>query len=154
MTAPSNVGTEVSPSPFVKAVVSLVRAEDRYGLWEKKTDEVLLKPFIVTKEARRAIPVVGDPTPEMVARVEQFYRAACLRIEQRTRLMASAVVSLNHEGFGRIVLVVGSLVVFSKSQRDVHRFGFESLDALEAAGDKIVEQAVKAIETFPEVARA
>jgi hypothetical protein len=36
----------------------------------------------------------------------------------------------------------------------VHRFGFESLEVLDAEGEKAVEQAVKSIESFPEVARA
>lgn len=140
--------------PFVKALVSLVRAEDRYGAWENRADVDLLKAFVITKEARRAIPIVGDPSPEVLARVEQLYKAVCFRIEQRTTLMASPVLALNHEGFGRVVVVVGRLVAFSKSLRDVHRFGFESLDALDAEGEKTVAQAVKSIDSFPEVARA
>lgn len=140
--------------PFVKALLSLVRAEDRYGAWENRPDVEVLKAFVVTKEARRAMPIVGDPTPEVLARVEQFYKAVCFRIEQRTTLMASPIQSINHEGFGRVVVVAGKLVAFSKSLRDVHRFGFESLEVLDAEGEKAVEQAVKSIESFPEVARA
>jgi probable nitrogen fixation protein len=140
--------------PFLKALVALVRAEDRYGAWENRADDELLKAFIVTKEARRAIPIIGDPSAEVLARVEQFYKAVCFRIEQRTGLMASPVLALNHEGFGRVVVQVGKLVAFAKSLRDVHRFGSESAEALDAEGEKAVEQAVQNIERFPEVARA
>jgi probable nitrogen fixation protein len=140
--------------PFLKGLVSLVRAEDRYGAWERKADADLIAPFVVTREARRAIPIVGDPSPEVLARVEQFYKAVCSRIEQRTGLMASPVMALNHEGFGRLVLTVGKLVAFGKTLRDVHRFGFETLEALEAEGEKVAEQAVQTIDTFPEAARA
>jgi probable nitrogen fixation protein len=68
--------------------------------------------------------------------------------------MASPVMALSHEGFGRVVLTAGKLVVLAKTLRDVHRFGFEDLAALEAEGEKAVELAVKTIEAFPEVARA
>ena len=145
--------TAPAPAPFQKALVALVRAEDRHGLSEKHPDGKLLLPFVLGKEARRAIPIVGDPGPQVLARVEQFYKAACYRIEQRSGLMASPVLALNHEGFGRLVLLVGKLVAYSRTLRDVHRFGFESLAALEAEGEKVVAQALATIEAFPAAAR-
>ena len=47
-------------------------------------------------------------------------------------------MKVSHEGFGRVVLIAGRLVVFAKSLRDVHRFGFESLEKLAAEGAKVV----------------
>ena len=140
--------------PFVKALVALVRAEDRYGAWEQRSDVELLGPFVVSREARKTIPIVGDPSAEVLARVEQFYKAVCTRIEQRSTLMASPVLALNHEGFGRLVVVVGKLVAFARTLRDVHRFGFEDLSTLEAEGEEFVEQAVQTIDAYAEVARA
>ena len=46
-----------------KTLVSLIRAEDTYGAWEGKSDDILLRPFILTKEERRLIPIIGDPDP-------------------------------------------------------------------------------------------
>jgi len=40
--------------PFLATLVRLLRAEDTYGAWEGKSDEQLLRPFVVTKEERRA----------------------------------------------------------------------------------------------------
>lgn len=139
--------------PFAKVVVSILRAEDSYGTWEHRSDADLLREFIVTKEERRQIPIIGDPDPDTLARVEQFYRAVGLRIEQRTGLMASPMMKMSHEGFGRVMLTVGRLVVFVKTLRDVHRFGFPTLADLDAAGEKAVASAVADIERFPEVAR-
>jgi probable nitrogen fixation protein len=68
--------------------------------------------------------------------------------------MASPMMKMSHEGFGRVVLTSGKLVVFAKSVRDAHRFGFESLDALAKDGDKAVDQAIATINEFPAVARA
>lgn len=139
--------------PFVRTMVGLVRAEDSYGTWEHKSDEELLEEFIITKAERRLIPIIGDPDPDTLHRVEQYYRAVALRIEQRTGLMASPMMTMSHEGFGRVILVVGSLVAFAKTLRDVHRFGFESLAKMDEQGEKAVAKAVETIEMFPEAAR-
>ncbi len=48
----------------------------------------------------------------------------------------------------------GKLVVLSKHLRDVHRFGFETLEKLAAEGDKQVAAALATINTYPEVAKA
>jgi probable nitrogen fixation protein len=141
-------------SPFVKALVRLIRAEDSYGAWDRKLDGDLLAPFVVTKEARRTIPVIGDPDPDTLHRVDQFYQAVALAVEQQTGLMASPMMTMSHEGFGRVVLTVGKLVAYARTLRDVHRFGFDGLAALAREGEKVRDQAVSAIDTYPEIARA
>jgi probable nitrogen fixation protein len=146
--------TDLQAIPFVKTLISIVRAEDSHGVWEKRSDASLLKDFIITKAERRSMPIIGDPDPEVLQRVEQFYRAVGLRIEQRTGCMSSPMMKMSHEGFGRMILTTGKLVAYAKSLRDVHRFGFESFEDLAAQGEKIVDQAVASIEQFPEVAKA
>ena len=137
---------------FLKTLVSLIRAEDTYGAWEGKSDDILLRPFILTKEERRLIPIIGDPDPDTITRIEQFYKAVGLTIEKRTKLMATPLMKMSHEGFGRIVLLTGRLVVLSKHMRDIHRYGFPSIEALAAEGTKFVTEAVALIEEHRVVA--
>ena len=137
---------------FVKTLVLLFRAEDSYGAWEGKPDEALLAPFVLDKEARAAIPIIGDPDPDTLWRLELFYKAVGLMVEKQTGLMASPMMKMSHEGFGRMILTTGRLVVVSKSLRDVHRFGFPTIGKLAADGAKLVEDAVELIRTYPEVA--
>ncbi|MER9756158.1 NifX-associated nitrogen fixation protein [Mesorhizobium sp. M0166] len=141
-------------TPFVKCLVRLVRAHDPHGSWEAKSDAELLGDFIITKEHRRAIPIIGDPDPDVLWRLEMFYTAVGLAIEERSGLMASPMMEMSHEGFGRVLLTAGRLVVLSKTLRDVHRFGFETFWKLAAAGTKLAGDATAAIEAHPEVARA
>jgi probable nitrogen fixation protein len=152
--AADNPESLVQSDPFLKTLVSIIRASDSYGAWDKKTDPMLLQDFVVDKAARRALPLIGDPDPEVLARVEQFYRAVGLRIEQRTGLMSSPMMSMSHEGFGRVILTTGKLVAFAKTLRDVHRFGFDTLAALGVEGEKVVAQAVENVEQYNEVAHA
>lgn len=83
-----------------------------------------------------------------------FYTSVGLAIEERCGLMASPIMELSHEGFGRVLFTAGRLVALSKTLRDVHRFGFETFRKLAQAGTKLVGDAIATIETYPEVARA
>jgi probable nitrogen fixation protein len=67
--------------------------------------------------------------------------------------MASPVLTVNHEGFGRILLTAGRLVVLSKTLRDVHRFGFDNLQKLAEAGTGLVDNGLTTIKTYSDVAR-
>lgn len=141
-------------TPFLQTLVRLLRAQDSYGAWEKKSDVELLQDYVVTREQRRAMPILGDPDPDILWRVEQYYGAIGLCIEQETGLVASPMMSMHHEGFGRAILTAGRLVVLSKMHRDLHRFGFDSLSALAADGTKQVSAGAEMIRKYPDVANA
>jgi probable nitrogen fixation protein len=142
------------PEPFLEALASLIRAEDAQAGREEATGADRLRPFILTKEARREIPIIGDPDPETLHKVELFYRAVALLVEKRSGLAVPLMMKMSHEGFGRVVLTAGKLVVFAKSLRDVHRFGYERFDALAREGEKAVAQALTTIAAYTAVARA
>lgn len=142
----------VAELPFIKELIKVWRAQDTHGAWEGKSDLELLAPYIIDKEARRALPIIGDPDPETIWRLELFFNAVCLRIERATRVMISPMLKMSHEGFGRMVLIGGRLIVVNKQLRDVHRFGFDSFEKLAAEGDKYVQAGVEMIEKFPAVA--
>jgi probable nitrogen fixation protein len=140
-------------SPFIKELIKVWRAQDTHGAWEGKTDLVLLEPYILDKEARRALPIVGDPDPETIWRLELFFNAVALSIERATGVMVSPMMKMSHEGFGRMVLIGGRLIVVNKQLRDVHRFGFDNLGKLAEEGTKYVKSGVEMIEKFQDVAK-
>src|SRR5208337_2164728 len=131
---------------FIKELIKQWRAQDTHGSWDKKSDLDLLAPYIITKEMRREIPIMGDPDPETLWRLELFYNAVGLAIERATGVMVSPMMKLSHEGFGRMILTAGRLIVVNKHLRDVHRFGFETYEKLAAEGDKFVAAGVEMIE--------
>ena len=137
---------------YRESLVKLMRAHDAYGAWEKKSDEDILQGFVLTKEQRRAIPVIGEPDSKVLWRIEVFYTAVSYAVTRRTGLDATPIVKLSGEGFGRVVITVGRLVVLSRALRDVHRFGFDSTNALTSAGESMVAESLDAIERFPTVA--
>ena len=141
-------------APFVKELIKIWRAQDSHGAWEGKSDLSLLEPYILDKDARRALPIIGDPDPETIWRMELFFNAVALSIERATGVMISPMLKMSHEGFGRMVLIGGRLIVVNKQLRDVHRFGFDSLKVLADEGEKNVDKSLANIEEFPQVANA
>jgi len=146
VTAPATLG-------FLQELIKQWRAQDLHGSWDKKSDFDLLEPYILTKEKRRELPMMSDPDPDTLWRMELFYNAIGLTIERATGVMVSPIIKLHHEGFGRLVLTAGRLVVVNKYLRDVHRFGFETLEKLEAEGEMLSVAGVEWIRKYSEVAR-
>lgn len=152
--------TTLTPAPetaletvFLKELVKQWRAQDTHGAWEGKSDLDLLEPYVIDKEKRKTLPLMGDPDPETLWRMELFYNAVGLCVERETGIMTSPLMKLHHEGFGRLVLTSGRLIVINKHLRDVHRFGFPTVEAIAAEGTKLVAMAVEMIAKFPEAAR-
>ncbi|AFL54964.1 MULTISPECIES: NifX-associated nitrogen fixation protein [Sinorhizobium/Ensifer group] len=141
-------------TPFMKCLARLVRAQDSYGLWRDKCDAELLANFTVTEEQRRAIPVIGDPEPDVLLRLDLFYAAVGVAIEERSGLLISRTLEISDEGIGRVLFTTRRLVVLSKTLRDAHRFGFNTLGKCAKTGTKLVKDAIKSIEAYPDVARA
>jgi probable nitrogen fixation protein len=147
-------GGEITDGPFLKQLATVIGAEDSDGTWDEKSDAEIMAEFIVTCEERQDIPIIGDPDPDVMSRIGKLYDAIGLMIEKETGCMANQMQKMSHEGFGRIVLIAGNLVVVSKHLRDVHRFGFETYAKLAKAGEKLMGDAVATIEKFPDAARA
>jgi probable nitrogen fixation protein len=139
-------------TPFVKELIRQWRAQDAHGAWDGKSDLDLLDPYILDREKRRQMPIIGDPDPETLWRLELFYNAAGLVIERETGIMVAPMMKMHHEGFGRLILTAGRLIVYNKHLRDVHRFGFDSLEKLDQEGAKLVASAAEMIRRFPDVA--
>ncbi|MDD5298117.1 MAG: NifX-associated nitrogen fixation protein [Rhodocyclaceae bacterium] len=137
---------------FIKEMVRQMRALDTYGSYNGWTPEKILDPYVLTKERKAKIPLIGDPDEETLARVKAFYNAVAVLIEKECGLMAVPMVHLTHEGFGRVLITVGKLVALDRTLRDVHRFGFESLSKMKTEADKMLTVAIGRIGEYPVVA--
>ncbi len=137
---------------FIQEMVKQMRAIDSYGTYDGWPAERILAPYVVTKEQRRAIPVIGDPDEILLSRIKAFYNAIASLVEKECGLMAVPMINITHEGFGRAVITVGKLVVMDKTLRDVHRYGYESLSKMKDEADKLLAVALEIVGKHPEVA--
>ncbi|MBB4286864.1 NifX-associated nitrogen fixation protein [Roseospira goensis] len=139
---------------FLPELAALIRAGDCCGLWEGKSDARLLGGYVVTRDQRRAIPILGEPDPRVLRRLHTYYQAVGTAIGRHTGHVATPLVDLSDEGFGRVVLIAGRLVAVARPLRDVHRFGFDDLAALDAAGAALVEEGAAMIAGHPALVAA
>ena len=146
-----NAALVIDSSLFLKAIVQQIRANDPYGTYRNWADELLLKPYILSKKERREIPVEGDVDPITLGRILAFYRAIAARIEEETGQLSQVVVDLSHEGFGWALIFSGRLILVCKTLRDAQRFGFDSLEKLNAEGEKLVQKGIDLARKYPEV---
>ncbi|MCX9154689.1 NifX-associated nitrogen fixation protein [Niveibacterium sp. 24ML] len=137
---------------FMREMLRQMRALDSYGVHDGKTAEQLLGPFVLTKEARAAIPVLGDPDEVALSRIRAFYNAIAVLIEKECGSMAVPLVHLSHEGFGRVLITVGRLVALDRRLRDVHRFGFDSFSKMKTEADTQLALAIELVGRHPDVA--
>ena len=142
----------VLTTDFAKEMVRQMRAIDSYGAFDTWTPAQILEPFVLTKEKKREIPIIGDPDEVIIARLKVFYNAIASLIEKECGLMAVPVLNLTHEGFGRALITVGKLLVMDRTLRDVHRFGFPSLSKMKDEADKVLSVALNLIGSYPQVA--
>ena len=78
---------------FIKEMARQMRALDTYGTYQGWTVEKILDPYIMTKERKAEIPLVGDPDDVTISRVKAFYNAIAVMIEKECKLLAVPVVS-------------------------------------------------------------
>lgn len=144
----------VAEAPFLQALVQQVRANDHYGVYRSWTDELVLAPFVVSKEKKRSISVDGDVDPTTQLRILCFYRAIAALVEKETGKLCQVVMDMSHEGFGWAIVWTGRLIVVNRTLRDAQRFGFDSLEKVAAQGEKLLKSALETLEKYPGAADA
>ena len=153
-TETANVAADdpILKTDFGIEMIRQMRAIDPYGTYDNLSPAEILEPFILSKEQKRDLPVIGDPDEIVIARIKVFYNAISAMIEKECGLMATPLVNLTHEGFGRALITVGKLVVMDRSLRDVHRFSFPSLGKMKDEADKVLSVALSLIGAHSDVA--
>ena len=155
MSSITAVATSADPileTDFIREMLRQMRALDSYGQYDGKPVASLLEPFVLSKERKAEIPVIGDPDEITLACIKAFYNGIAVMIEKECGLMAVTLVHLSHEGLGRVLITVGKLVVLDRTLRDAHRFGFDSLSKMKHEADKHLAVALEIIGKFPDVA--
>lgn len=141
-------------SSFLQALATQIRSQDPYGIYRSWSDDLLLKPYILTKEEKRKIPVDQPVDPVTKGRIVYFYGAIAGQIEKESNRLMQVVVNLNEEGFGWALVFSGKLLVVTRTIRDAQRFGFTSLEQMAEEGEKAIRSGIDLTKRFPEVTQA
>jgi probable nitrogen fixation protein len=133
---------------FLGELVRRLRAIGGVDAWDGRSDAEVLAPLIRDRKA----PDGAELDPEVYLRIQLFYEAVAAVIESRSGVPCVPMLRMYQEGFGRVVVIAGRLVVVTRSLGDAARFGFESVDKLIDAGERLVRSGVEMIARFADVA--
>ncbi|MEM1172387.1 MAG: NifX-associated nitrogen fixation protein [Cyanobacteria bacterium P01_H01_bin.35] len=145
--------TDIYSAPFIQELVRSIQAQDSYGVYKSWSSELILKPYIVSKQQKRQIPTDNEVDPMTLARIKLFYNAIATCIELETNQIMQVVISINHEGFGWALVFCGRLLVVSRTLRDAQRYGFTSLEKLEEEGEKMAKAGIELVKKYKEVCK-
>jgi probable nitrogen fixation protein len=87
------MSTETNPifeADFIREMVRQMRAVDTYGIYNGWSAEKILDPFVLTKEKKAEIPLVGAPDEETISHVKCLYNAISVLIEKECKLIGRA----------------------------------------------------------------
>ena len=147
-----NSNDPILDSDFIREMVRQMRALDTYGSCDDQSAAEIMESFILTREMKRELPLIGDPDEIIISRVKAFYNAISALIEQECGLMATPLINLSYEGFGRVIITVGKLVVLDRNLRDVHRFGFQNLSKMKDEADRMLSVAIEIVGKYSDAA--
>ncbi|MDR2341766.1 MAG: NifX-associated nitrogen fixation protein [Campylobacteraceae bacterium] len=134
---------------FLDTLAVQVRAQDKYDVWARKSDEELLtKKYIKTKENLKKIPLIADISDVQISDIRLIFQALSLAFEEKTGEMGTVVMEMNHEGFGRAVVLADKIVVVNKFFKEAHKFGYRSIEDLADEGSKMLKSAIETYEKF------
>lgn len=134
---------------FIETLIGQVRALDQFGTWANKADEeILTEKYVKTKEDLKNIPVIADIDEMQIQDIRLVYQAIALAFEKETGVMCSVVMEMNHEGFGRAVVIADKIVIVNKFFKDAHRYSFRTYEKLIQEGDKMLANALKIYQEY------
>lgn len=134
---------------YVDTLIGQIRALDQFGTWVNKSDEdLLIEKYVKSKEDLKNIPIIADIDEMQIQDIRLIYQAVALAFEKITGVMCSVVMEMSHEGFGRVVVYTGNIVLCTKSFKDAHRFSFRELEKLEEEGEKLLTKACDIYEKY------
>ena len=145
--------SNIYSAPFIKELIRAVEAQDSYGVYKSWSPELILKPYIVSKQEKRQISTDEEVNPMTLARIKLFYNAIATSIELETNEIMQVVVNINHEGFGWALVFCGRLLVVARTLRDAQRFGFTSLEKMEDEGEKMAKAGIELGKKYKEVCK-
>ncbi|WP_022850361.1 DUF269 domain-containing protein [Limisalsivibrio acetivorans] len=135
-----------SQSEYLQTLAKKLRSFDTFGTWKRLSDERILEKYVLSREDKKKISTSGAVKTEKMFYIRMFYEASAQLIEMKTGLMCIAVADINHEGFGRVLIVTGDYILSQRVLRNAHKFGFESLEEMMFEGEGIAAEAVQKAE--------
>lgn len=140
-------------SSFLANLAQVIQANDLTGVYRSLSPQQKVEVvFIPNAEDKGKLAECGIIPENLKEHISCFFQAVAFSVEQQTGIMASSIIELNDEGFGRGMVYCGKLIALNKSIRGSQQFLFQNLEKLEKVGQAFIEEAVMWIHKYKEIA--
>lgn len=140
-------------STFLKNLNQVIQSNDFTGAYRNLTvQQIIESAFMMSAEEKEKIAECGIIPQKLKEQISFLFQAVAFSVEQKTGIMASSIVELNEEGFGRGMVYCGKLIALNKSVRGSQQFIFQNLEKLDKVGRLFIEEAVMWVGKYKEIA--
>lgn len=127
---------------FTKALVAQLRAIDTYNHWGRMSDEELIDKKYIKKKGSGATANCHIKDEQALFNIKMFFQTIATEFERETGELSNVMMEFSDEGFGRVVVIAGKIVIVDKSIRDANSYGFKTVEKLEIEGAKMYQKAL------------
>lgn len=128
---------------FTKALVAQLRAIDTYNHWGRMSDDELIdKKYIKKKGQAGAAADCHIRDEQALFNIKMFFQTIATEFERETGELSNVMMEFSDEGFGRVVVIAGKVVIADKTIRDANNYGFKTREKLENEGTKMYQKAL------------
>ncbi|ADR18592.1 DUF269 domain-containing protein [Calditerrivibrio nitroreducens] len=131
-----------------ESILNKIKAMDTFGTYKRLSDgEILMRYF--RKKSVSIEESLGDISEEGIFKIRLFYESVAYFLEKNIGIEINICADISREGFGKIVIYSGDKIINIFHLRNLHRFGFNSIDEIDSYGDEIL---FKLKDIYPEIA--
>lgn len=144
------------PLSVEACICSILDAHDRFGLLARKSrEEKLRRHFLLERgpeETKGGPALCGVDAGPVRRQAEIFFRAVAMSLDMRIGVPVCSIVELDAEGFGRVVVYSGRLVLASMAWRQ-GQFGFTRMEDACREGERLIAAGLGWAEKYPKMLR-
>lgn len=133
---------------FTKALVAQLRAIDTYNHWGRLSDDDLIEQKFIKKKSEGGAANCHIKDESAIFNIKTFFQTIATEFERKTGELSNVLMEFSDEGFGRVVVISGKIVICDKTIRDANNYGFKTKEKLEDEGSKFFEKALNIYETY------
>lgn len=145
---------EKASGAFVAMLLRVLRSQDPFGSLDMKTDAELLSGYLPQHPEAVGLSAALSRCFSWTVRLDCFFSAVARETERRSGCHTQAVVRVNPDGVGVATVLVGKVVGVLRFMRQAKCLGYATVEALDAAGEALVDTAVANARQYPEAAAA
>lgn len=122
-------------------IAEKIRGNDSFNVYKRISDEDLIMK-VLTRKKRSLNDLYENISDDNVFAVKIFYESIAVMAERMLGVQVNCCFDISMEGFGKVLLYHEYYILFIKHLRNLHQFGFNSMESINRQGMEILEKCI------------